>query len=333
MLGPLEDVLKTQQDEGARDLLQLAHRNTLRLHRLVNTLLDFSRIEAGRMTARYELTDLSLFTVDLAALFRSAAAKAGLEMIVDCPPLRGQTYVDREMWEKVVLNLLLNALKYTLTGSITVSLRSVDGTTIFSPSLALYNATDPSRTLFLLFYWYCYIILDHAEFSVQDTGTGIPEEDLPKLFNRFHRVAQSKGRIHEGSGIGLALVNELVKLHHGSVHVTSEWGEGSTFSVTIPFGNSHLPAESCGISESEVGAHISLTKPFTSSVAWWLAGADVEPEQLGASTSPRSAARESRISPPSSPPHLLELPSSSDAGARSRSPSMEMVLTQVTDYE
>ena len=94
------------------------HRNGLRLLRLVNTLLDFSRIEAGRARANYEPTDLATFTAELASTFRSACERAGLRLIVDCPPLPpGEpVYVDRDMWEKIVLNLLSNAFKFTLEG-------------------------------------------------------------------------------------------------------------------------------------------------------------------------------------------------------------------------
>src|SRR5262249_12579074 len=155
------------------------HRNSLRLLKLVNTLLDFSRIEAGRIEAVYEPVDLSRLTAELASNFRSAIERAGLSFVVDCEPLPAPVYVDREMWEKIVLNLLSNAFKFTLTGEITVELRQVG------------NA---------------------AELAIIDTGIGIPAESLPQIFERFHRVKGARGRSYEGSGIGLALVHELVKL-------------------------------------------------------------------------------------------------------------------------
>ena len=96
--------------------VEIAHRNGLRLLKLVNTLLDFSRIEAGRVQASYEPTDLAALTAELAEHFRSAMERAGLELDVDCPPLREPVYVDRDMWEKIVLNLLSNAFKFTLRG-------------------------------------------------------------------------------------------------------------------------------------------------------------------------------------------------------------------------
>ena len=101
----------------------MVHRNALRLLKLVNTLLDFSSIEAGRSNASYEPTDLATFTAELASTFRSAIEKGGLTLTVDCPPLPEPVYVDREMWEKIVLNLLSNAFKHTFAGGIQVSLQ------------------------------------------------------------------------------------------------------------------------------------------------------------------------------------------------------------------
>ena len=216
MLGPVEDALADPAEPlppAQRERLETAHCSSLRLLKLVNTLLDFSRIEAGRVQAVYEPTDLAALTAELASNFRSACEKAGLRLVVDCPPLAGPVYVDRDMWEKVVLNLLSNAFKFTLDGELVVRLRPTG---------------------------------DAAELTVRDTGTGIPTEELPRVFERFHRIEGSRGRTHEGTGIGLALVQELVKLHGGSLRAESAVGEGSTFSVTIPLGMAHLPADRIG---------------------------------------------------------------------------------------
>ncbi len=221
VLGPLEDALRQERElsKASREQLELAHRNGLRLQKLVNALLDFSRFEAGRVQAVYEPTNLAAFTAELASNFRSACERAGLQLIIDCPPIAEPIYVDREMWEKVVLNLLSNAFKFTLEGSIGVSLR------LAGPNV---------------------------ELKVIDTGSGIPAHELPHLFERFHRVEGARGRSMEGSGIGLALVQELVKLHRGSVWVDSALGEGSTFHVFIPRGTAHLPKERIGASTSPV---------------------------------------------------------------------------------
>ncbi|BAZ25474.1 putative sensor protein [Kalymmatonema gypsitolerans NIES-4073] len=211
MLGPLEDALYDPQlPSPQRERISVAHRNSLRLLKLVNTLLDFSRIEAGRMQAVYEPTDLAALTTDLASVFRSAIEKAGLQLAVDCPPLSEPVYVDQDMWEKIVLNLLSNAFKFTQKGQITVRQRMAG---------------------------------DNIELQVEDTGTGIPESELGNVFKRFHRIEGTQGRTHEGTGIGLALVQELAKLHGGSLQLQSVYGQGSTFTISIPRGKHHLPAD------------------------------------------------------------------------------------------
>jgi signal transduction histidine kinase len=216
LLGPVEDALADSEaalPPAHRERLELAQRNALRLQKLVNALLDFSRIEAGRAQARYVPTQLGAFTADLASSFRSAIEKAGLRLIVDCPPLPDLSYVDRDMWEKIVLNLLSNALKFTFEGEIAVTLRQKD---------------------------------NRAVLSIRDTGTGIPAGELPRLFERFHRVEGAKSRSHEGTGIGLALVKELVKLQGGTIDVESEPGAGTTFTVSIPQGRAHVPDAGTG---------------------------------------------------------------------------------------
>jgi PAS domain S-box-containing protein len=212
MMGPLEDAMAQSGGLPApvRENLELAHRNSLRLLKLVNALLDFSRIEARRNQASFEPTDLALLTAELASIFRSAIERAGMRLAIDCPSLPEEVYVDREMWEKIVLNLLSNAFKFTFEGEIEISLRSSHSA---------------------------------VELRVRDTGTGIPADEISRVFERFHRIEGAPGRSYEGSGIGLALVQELVKLHGGSVRVESELGRGSCFIVDIPRGKAHLPAE------------------------------------------------------------------------------------------
>jgi signal transduction histidine kinase len=239
MLGPVEELLArshTELSPSAKNQLELVNRNGSRLLRLVNTLLDFSRIEAGRMQATYQPTDLSAFTKELAGVFRSATEKAGLELELDCPPLAEPVYVDRNLWEKIVLNLMSNAFKFTFDGKISVQLKP--------------NGKD-------------------VELRVSDTGVGIPAQELPRLFDRFHRVENSRSRTHEGSGIGLALVQELARLHGGTVRVESTLGEGSTFTVSIPMGTAHLAPERIererSISSTSLGAN-----PFVEEALRWL---------------------------------------------------------------
>src|SRR5215510_8525491 len=234
MLGPLEDELR--ENPAARDRLEIAHHNSLRLLKLVNTLLDFSRIEAGRVEASYEPTDLAAHTAELASVFRSAVEKAGLRLVVDCPPLPEPVYVDREMWEKIVLNLLSNAFKFTFEGEIKVTLRRRD---------------------------------ERVELSVSDTGVGIPEAELPKIFQRFHRVRGAKSRTHEGTGIGLALAQELARLHGGEIKARSREGEGSTFTVSVRTGAAHLPADRIS-AERQLSSTSLGALPFVEEATRWL---------------------------------------------------------------
>ncbi|HEU4349695.1 MAG TPA: ATP-binding protein, partial [Actinoplanes sp.] len=211
ILGPLEDLLADPAlSADQRERLLPMQRNGLRLLKLVNTVLDFSRLESGRIRAAYRPTDLADYTSRLASTFRSATERAGLRLEVEAPPLAAPVYVDRELWEKIVLNLLSNALKFTPEGSITVRLTGTPGAAVL---------------------------------EVIDTGVGIPAGEQDKLFDRFHRATSTWSRSHEGTGIGLALVRELTELHGGSAAARSEVGRGSTFTVTIPFGTGHLPAD------------------------------------------------------------------------------------------
>ncbi|WP_460994715.1 ATP-binding response regulator [Spirosoma harenae] len=240
MLGPLEELLQDAdlQTSVHKEPLEATHRNALRLLKLVNNLLDFSRLEAGRVQARYQPTDLVSLTTDLASSFRSLIERAGLAFTVTCQALSTAVFVDTEMWEKIVLNLLSNAFKYTLNGSIQVDLQADE---------------------------------KDAVLRVSDTGIGIPERELPHMFERFHRVENAGGRTYEGSGIGLSLVAELVRLHGGTITVSSVEGKGSTFEVRIPLGKAHLPANQLGegTNEREVSR---LTDSFLKEARTMLAG-------------------------------------------------------------
>jgi PAS domain S-box-containing protein len=258
MIGPLEDALAARDTPAAqRELLHVAHRNCLRLLRLVNALLDFSRIEAGRMQATYRPTDLGPLTTEIAESFRPIIEKAGLRYEVICAPLRAPVYLDRDMWEKIVLNLLSNAFKFTLEGSISVRLHESEGA---------------------------------AHLQVSDTGTGIPAAELPRLFERFHRVEGAKGRSFEGSGIGLALVQELVKSHGGGISARSREGVGSDFSVHLPLGTAHLPAERIETAQpSRTSVRADL---FVEESMRWLPVADSNPRMGGDPAAPAGAVPE-----------------------------------------
>lgn len=210
ILGPVEDALAQASGSLQGENLTAVHRSARRLMRLVNSLLDFARLEAGRLETWFAPTDLATLTAGLASSFRSLVEPSALSLVVDCPPLPEAVYVDPSQWEKIVLNLVSNAYKFTLQGEIAVRLR------------------------------WCG---DHVEFAVKDTGCGIPDAELPRIFERFHRVEGARGRSFEGTGIGLSLVQEFTKIHGGSVQVSSIEGQGSSFVVSIPTGTAHLPPE------------------------------------------------------------------------------------------
>ncbi|CAN5756505.1 hypothetical protein BH23GEM11_BH23GEM11_06610 [soil metagenome] len=265
LLGPAENLLAMPPDilpRAAHEQVGIVHRNALRLQKLVSSLLDFARIEAGRMRASYQATDLAGATSELASVFRSAVEKAGMQLVVDCPPLSEPVYVDRDMWEKVVLNLVSNAYKFTLEGAITVTL------------------TDA----------------DHAvQLSVRDTGAGIAESQLPHIFERFHRVEGVRARTHEGTGIGLALVRDLVTLHGGTVDVESVLGQGSVFIVTIPRGSSHLPADHLDPGDTVIPS-ARAANHYALEALRWLPAAEGEPVPSEAQPfSPDSSVARQRI--------------------------------------
>ena len=238
MLGPLEDMLAESSElvPKQRERLDVAHRNSLRLLKLVNTLLDFSRIEAGRIQASYTPTNLGKLTNDLASVFRSAIERAGIRFTIDCESVKDPVYIDTEMWEKIVFNLLSNAFKFTFNGEIAVSLRKR---------------------------------AQNVELVVRDSGIGIPPAELTHLFERFYRVKGAQGRTFEGSGIGLALVQELAKLHNGSVTVESEPNRGSTFTISIPLGKNHLPADRINATRDLASTSLNA-EPFLEEAFHWL---------------------------------------------------------------
>jgi signal transduction histidine kinase/FixJ family two-component response regulator len=203
LLSPLEEALddgSPVSDPPQRERITTAHSNGLRLLKLVNSLLDFTRVDDGSVTTARLPVDLGALTEDLVSVFRSAFEHAGIELLTAIEAV-GMVDVDVDMWESTVLNLVSNALKYTLRGSVRVALHRRERA---------------------------------VELSVADTGVGIARDEQGRVFERFFRSSNAAGRSFEGSGIGLALVSELVHLHGGSIAVQSTPGVGSTFTVTLP---------------------------------------------------------------------------------------------------
>ena len=186
--------------------------------------------------ASFQPTDLAVLTADLASTFRSVMENAGLRFIIDCAPLSEPVWIDRDMWEKVVLNLLSNAFKFTLAGGVTIRLQELAG---------------------------------QATLSVEDSGCGIPEAELPHVFKRFHRVDGARGRTQEGTGIGLSLVAELVNLHSGSIEVKSVVGQGSTFTVSLPLGSARVLGQHTS-AQLKSSSHAPPTSAYVEEAKRWL---------------------------------------------------------------
>ncbi|OBI80039.1 SpoIIE family protein phosphatase [Mycobacterium sp. 1245805.9] len=230
LLGPLEDALSdAPPDSVLADRLTTADRNARRLQRLVDSLLDFSRIEVGRANAQLVCTDVGALTEHVASSFTELCQRAGLELVLDCAPALAD--VDPGMWETIVLNLLSNAVKYTLRGSITVEVRA-----------------EPAD----------------CRITLRDTGVGIAPEDLDRLFERFYRADNSRGRSVEGAGIGLSLVRGLVELQRGTVQIESEPDRGTTVTIRLPRSVTDTPVEQ--IPEGTPDA----SNPYVAEARQWL---------------------------------------------------------------
>ncbi|MEV1046634.1 SpoIIE family protein phosphatase [Streptomyces sp. NPDC049916] len=266
--GPVDSLRQRLGDDpGFREDLEIIHRSGLRLGRLVTALLDFSRIEAGRMQASFEPVDLSAVTAELSGVFRSAVEGASLGYEFVPAALSRPVLIDRGLWEKVVFNLLSNALKFTFEGGIRVRVAEHE---------------------------------DVAEVTVEDTGTGVPAEEVPRLFERFYRVENVRARSHEGSGIGLALVKELVGVHGGTVTVSSVENQGTRFTIRLPFGAAHLPADAIrdGLPEPAAPATGATADSFLAEATRWLA--DPAENDLAGAADPLAAPAEPDFYPTAS---------------------------------
>ncbi len=229
LIGPLDDALAEADPESVlAERLTTAGRNARRLQRLVDSLLDFSRIEAGRANARLVCTDVGALTEQIASSFTELCRRAGLELVLDCAP--ALVDVDPGMWETILLNLLSNAVKYTLQGTISVQV-----------------CTESAD---------CVI-------AVRDTGVGVGAADLERLFERFYRADNLRGRGVEGSGIGLSLVRGLVELHRGKIQIDSELDSGTTVIIRVP-----LSISDAAVDPSAAGP--DGTNPYVAEASQWV---------------------------------------------------------------
>lgn len=230
LLGPLDDALsEVEPGTPLAQRLSTAERNARRLQRLVDSLLDFSRIEAGRANANLVCIDIGSLTADIASTFQELCQRAGLVLMLDCE--RALVDVDPGMWETIVLNLMSNAVKYTLRGAISVEVRTVS---------------------------------EHCRISVRDSGVGIAADQLDRLFERFYRADNMRGRSVEGTGIGLSLVRGLVELQSGSVEIDSEVDRGTTVTIRLP-----LSVDGKAMDRSPAGP-LDESNPYVAEATQWL---------------------------------------------------------------
>ncbi|MFF0083500.1 SpoIIE family protein phosphatase [Streptomyces canus] len=309
LLGPLQQALADEDRPERREQLELAERGALRLLKQVNTLLDVARAEAGQTRPALEQVDLAGATAELAGVFRSAFEAAGLTLEVDCPPLPKPVPLDREMWEKIILNLLSNALKFTFTGGAQVQVAAAG---------------------------------DRARLTVTDTGTGIPADELPRLFERFHRVRGARSRSHEGSGLGLVLVKDLVEAHGGTVGVDSRLGQGTTLTVDLPFATAQRPRPAppepgAGppreIPREGGGGRPGRTAAYVDEALGWLAADPVPAAATSAARAPHAPATPDALHGPG--PHESDRPHRARLLVVDDNADMRAYLTQLLqpDYD
>ncbi len=235
ILPPIQQTLKRENlDEESRSLLKLAEKNSYRLLRVVNQILDYRKLEHDSLELKITCFDITAFARDLYTLFSDKATRKRIHFTFNPRIEECKIWADTDKIETILYNLLSNAFKFTpAEGSIDLSLK-------------IYPA-DPEFTK------------GFVEIKVTDTGMGITPEDQPKIFDRFYQATQTKN-IEAGSGIGLTLVSEYTKLHHGKVRVESVVGKGSTFSVYLPLGSIHFPVDK---DEQTMSVNLLATKTNT----------------------------------------------------------------------
>ena len=212
IIGPLKKLIQESENQETSNRLSIMQRNATRLLKLINQLLDISKLEAHELRLRVSEIDIISFMRGILMSFHSLAEQKGVKFEFESSEGEIPIYMDRDKAEKIFSNLLSNAFKFTpASGEVMVT-------------VSLEKQNDKESVLV----------------KVRDSGIGIPPEDIEYVFQRFHQVDNRLAREHEGSGIGLALTKELVDLHHGTISVTSEEGAGTEFQVFLPLGTTHL---------------------------------------------------------------------------------------------
>jgi len=256
ILGPIDKLKSFIKDKEPKKDLDMMQRNANRLQRLINQLLNLSQIESGKMKLQVSEQNIVNLVNDYVQSFESLAKQKNIDLALNSNEEEIKIYVDKDKMEKILFNLLSNAFKFTgEDGKI-----EVDVTPLGPPSRGdnsipklesadgISNAPSPLKRG-----------MRGVIIKISDTGKGIPSEKLNHIFDRFYQVDDSYTKDQEGSGIGLALTKELVKLHHGEIRATSQPGEGSTFTIYLPAGKEHFkPNEIISSDKSEYQSEDSL---------------------------------------------------------------------------
>ena len=220
--GPIERLLNNDKVDDPKKIYRMIKRNSERLFNLINELLDLSKLESGKMKLSAQGADIVSFTKGIAMSFESLANKKEIQISISSYIDSIELYFDKEKMQKILTNLISNALKFTPKGGkITVSIKEE-------------------------------LAAQKVQIKITDNGIGIPQKELPKIFDRFYQVANSHSERHEGTGIGLSLTKELVEIHHGEITVESELEKGSTFILSFPLGKNHLTEEELIYADTEI---------------------------------------------------------------------------------
>ena len=220
ILGPAKQVIEKINDQKIKNDLWIIHKNANKLLGLVNQLLEISKLESGNIKLRTKALNIITFIKAIVFSFSSFAERKNISLKFNSSEDKIIAYIDKEKIEKIITNILSNAFKFTPeNGLIEVSVYKDE---------------------------------EYASIAICDTGIGIPEEKISKIFDRFYQVNGTHTREQEGTGIGLSLTKELVDLHKGKIEVESKEGKGTSFTISIPLGKEHLrPEEICGTEKSE----------------------------------------------------------------------------------
>jgi signal transduction histidine kinase/ligand-binding sensor domain-containing protein/DNA-binding NarL/FixJ family response regulator len=245
IMGPLEQMLSASRDTKEKKNLNLMLRNSQRLLGLINQLLELSKLESGKMKLQAGQRNIISLLRGVTANFEALADTREINLVFCAEEEDITLYVDAGKLEEVVANLLINAFKFTPAGGkISVSVKHKQMEQQNNQKLLWGGGAGSPGQLgggdFLEKSPPGCQGQDYIEISVSDTGPGIPREQLVHIFDRFYQSENAYENHKKGTGIGLAIVKELVQLHHGKIDVYSHEGRGTEFIISLPLGEAHL---------------------------------------------------------------------------------------------